>query len=91
MTLGIVGDLCCEVQWIGLRILAIRYGLGRTQDLVVIARLQAEMDGYGKRCLEIRSSLKMMQKSLCKGSLQFRLLEELLTRSLVQQKINRLD
>jgi hypothetical protein len=91
MTLGIVGDLCCEVQWIGLRIQAIRCGLGRTQDLVLIARLQAEMDGYGKRCLEIRSSLKMMQKSLCKGSLQFRLLEELLTRSLVQQKINRLD
>ena len=91
MTLGIVGDLCCEVQWIGLRIQAIRCGLGRTQDLVLIARLQAEMDGYGKRCLEIRSSLTLMQKSLCKGSLQLRLLEELLIRCLVQQKINRLD
>ena len=91
MTLGIVGDLCCEVQWIGLRIQAIRYGLGRTQDLVLIARLQAEMDGYSKRCLEIRSSLTLMQKALCKGSLQLRLLEELLIRCLVQQKIDRLD
>ena len=91
MTLGIVGDLCCEVQWIGLRIQAIRCGLGRTQDLVLIARLQAEMDSYSKRCLEIRSSLKLMQKSLCKGSIQLRLLEELLIRCLVQQKINCLD
>ena len=91
MTLGIVGDLCCEVQWIGLRIKAIRCGLGRSQDLVLIARLQSELDSYSKRCLEIRSSLKLMQKSLCKGSIQLRLLEELLIRCLVQQKINRLD
>ena len=63
MTLGIVGDLCCEVQWIGLRIQAIRCGLGRTQDLVLIARLQAEMDGYGKRCLEIRSSLILIKNN----------------------------
>ena len=90
MTLGIVGDLCCEVQWIGQRIQAIRCGLGRSQDLGLIARLQAEMDGHGKRCLEIRSSLKLMQKSLCKGSLQLRLLEELLIRCLLQQKVNRL-
>ena len=91
MTLGIVGDLSCEVQWIGLRIKAIRCGLDRSQDLGLIARLQAEMDGYIKRCLEIRSSLKMMQKSLCKESLQVRLLEELLTRCFAEQKINRLD
>ena len=91
MTLGIVGDLCCEVQWIGLRVQSIRCGLGRSQDLGLIARLQAEMDGYGKRCLEIRSSLKLMRKSLCKGSIQIRLLEELLIRCLVQQEINRLD
>lgn len=91
MTLGIVGDLCYEVQWIGLRLQAIRCSLGRTKDLVLIARLQAEMDSYIKRCLEIRSSLKLMQKSLCKGSIQLRLLEELLIRCLVQQKINCLD
>ena len=91
MTLGIVGDLSSEVQWIGLRIKTIRLGLDRSQDLGLIARLQAEMDGYIKRCLEIRSSLKMMQKSLCKESLQVRLLEELLTRCFAQQKINRLD
>ena len=53
MTLGIVGDLCCEVQWIGLRIQAIRCGLGRTQDLVLIARLQAEMDGYSLSLIHI--------------------------------------
>ena len=91
MTLGIVGDLCCEVQWIGLRIQAIRCGLGRSKDLGLIARLQAEMDGYGKRCLEIRCSMKLMHKSLSRGSIQLRLLEELLIRCLVQQKINRLD
>ena len=91
MTLGIVGDLCCEVQWIGLRLQAIRCSLGRTQDLVLIARLHSEMDSFSKRCLEIRSSLKLMQKSLCKGSIQLRLLEELLIRCLVQQKIDRLD
>ena len=91
MTLGIVGDLSSEVQWISLRIKAIRCGLDRSQDLGLIARLQAEMDGYIKRCLEIRSSLKMLQKSHCKESLQVRLLEELLTRCFAQQKINRLD
>ena len=91
MTLGIVGDLCCEVEWIGLRTQAIRCGLGRSQDLGLIARLQAEMDSYGKRCLEIRSSLRLMQSSLGKGSLQVCLLEELLVRYLVHQEINRLD
>lgn len=91
MTLGIVGDLCCEVQWIGLRIQVIRCGLDHSQDFSLIARLQAEMDGYGKRCHEIRSCLKLIQKSLCKGSLQLRLLEELLIRCLAQQKINRLE
>ena len=84
MTLGIVGDLCCEVQWIGLRIQAIRCGLGRSQDPGLIARLQAEMDSYGKRCLEIRRSLKLMPRSLGEGSLQVCLLEELLVRCLVQ-------
>ena len=83
MTLGIVGDLCCEVQWIYLRIQAIRCSLGRSHDLGLIARLQAEMDSYGKRCLEIRSSLRMMQSSLGKESLQVCLLEELLVRCLV--------
>ena len=82
MTLGIVGDLCCEVQWIDLRIQAIRCDLDRSQDLGLIARLQAEMDSYGKRCLEIRSSLKVIQKSHCKGSLQVCLLEEILVRCL---------
>ena len=91
MTLGIVGDLCCEVQWIGQRIQAIRCGLGRTQDLGLIARLQAEMDGYRQRCLEIRISLRLMQKSLCKGSIQLRLLEEILIRCLMQQGINCVD
>ena len=96
MTLGIVGDLCCEVQWIGLRIQAIRRGLDRSQDRGLIARLQAEMYGYSKRCFEIRSSLKLMQKSLCDGSLQVCLLEELVCRcleqqSLEQQTIKRLD
>ena len=91
MTLGIVGDLCCEVQWIGLRIQAIRCGLGRSQDPGLIARLQAEMDSYGKRCLEIRRSLKLMPRSLGEGSLQVRLLEELLVRCLVHQEITRLD
>ena len=91
MTLGIVGDLCCEVQWIGLRIQAIRCSLGRSQDPGLIARLQAEMDSYGKRCLEIRRSLKLMPRSLGEGSLQVCLLEELLVRCLVHQEITHLD
>ena len=91
MTLGIVGDLCCEVQWIGLRMKTIRCCLDRCQDHGLIARLQAEMDSYAERCLEIRSSLKMIQKSLSNESLQVCLLEELLTRCFAQQKINRLD
>ena len=91
MTLGIVGDLSSEVQWIGLRIKAIRCVMERSHDLGLIARLQAEMDGYIKRCLEIRGSLKVMQKSLCKESLQVRLLEELLKRCFAQQRINYLD
>ena len=91
MTLGIVGDLCCEVQWIDLRIQAIRCGLDRSQDLALIARLQAEMDSYGKRCLEIRRSLKLMPRSPGEGSLQVCLLEELLVRCLVHQEITHLD
>lgn len=91
MSLGIVGDLCCEVHWIGLRIQAIRCGLGRSQDPGLIARLQAEMDSYGKRCLEIRRSLKLMPRSLGEGSLQVCLLEELLVRCLVHQEITHLD
>ena len=71
MTLGIVGDLCCEVQWIGLRIQAIRCGLGRSQDPGLIARLQAEMDSYGKRCLEIRSSMKLMQALSARDRFRF--------------------
>ena len=89
MTLGIVGDLCCEVQWIGLRIQAIRRGLDRSQDRGLIARLQAEMYGYSKRCFEIRSSLKLMQKSLCDGSPQVCLLEELVCRCLEQQSLEK--
>ena len=79
MTLGIVGDLA--VRFSGLpRIQAIRCGLDRSQDLGLIARLQAEMDSYGLRCLEIRRSLKLMLRSLGEGSLQVCLLEELLVR-----------
>ena len=91
MTLGIVGDLCYEVQMIFMRIQSIRCGLDRSQDLGLIARLQAEMDSYVERCLEIRDSLKLMQYYLCKESLQVSLLEELLNRCLMQQKINCLD
>jgi hypothetical protein len=91
MTSGIVGDLCCEVQWIGLRIQAIGRCLDHARDPGLIARLQAEMDGYAKRCLEIRSSLSLIRKSVCKGSIQVCVLEELLCRCLAQQTIRRLS
>ena len=89
MTLSIMGDLCFEVQWIGLRIQTVRSCLDRCQDLGLIARLHAELDGYEKRYLEILSSLKMIEKSHPKGSLQVSLLKELLARCLAKQKINR--
>ena len=90
MTLGMVGDLCCEVQWISLRIQTVRCCLYRCQDLGLIARLQSELDGYGKRCLEINNSIKLLQKSYAKRSLQVNLLEEMLHRCLTQLKINRM-
>ena len=89
MTLGVVGDLCFEVQWIGLRLRAICRCLNHAQDPGLIARLQAEMDGYGKRCLEIRSSLILIKRSLRKESTQVCFLEELLCRCLAQQTIRR--
>ena len=91
MTLGVVGDLCLEVQWIGLRLQAIRRCLDHAQDLGLIARLQAEKDCYGKRCIEIHNSLSLIRKSLCEGSIQVYFLEELLHRCLAQQTIKRLN
>ena len=91
MTLGIVGDLCCEVQWIGLRIQSICRCLDHARDPGLIARLQAEMDDYAKRCLEIRSSLSLIRKSVCKASIQVCILEELLSRCLAQQTVRRLS
>ena len=87
MTLGVVGDLCLEVQWIGLRLQAICRCLNHAQDPGLIARLQAEMNGYGKRCLEIRRSLISIKRSLCKESMQVCFLEELLYRCLAKQTI----
>ena len=87
MTLGVVGDLCCEVQWIGLRLQAICRCLNHAQDPGLIARLQAEMNGYGKRCLEIRRSLILIKRSLCKESMQVCFLEEMLYRCLAKQTI----
>lgn len=90
MTLGIVGDLCCEVQWISLRIQTVQSCLYRCQDLGLIARLQSELDGYGKRCHEIHNSIKLIKKSRSKGSLQVNLLEEMMNRCLAQLRINRM-
>ena len=89
MTLGVVGDLCCEVQWIGLRLQAICRCLNNAQDPGLIARLQAEMNGYGKRCLEIRKSLFFIKRSLRKESMQVCFLEEMLHRCLAKQTIRR--
>ena len=89
MTLGVVGDLCCEVQWIGLRLQAICRCLNHAQDPGLIARLQAEMNGYGKRCLEIRKSLLFIKRSLRKESMQVCFLEEMLHRCLEKQTIRR--
>ena len=84
-SLGVVGDLCKEVDWMTRRLKKVKLSLSSCCHPGLETRLRREADGYELRCRQI---LEMLSTP---GSLklpfegpQVSLLSELLTRSLRQ-------
>ena len=86
-TLGLVGDLCSEAEWIWNRIRYIRKSVVRCHDQLFLNRLQEEVVQYTNRCLEIRKILDLLQSSSNRVSCQLDFLDELTKRSLHESSV----
>jgi len=84
-SLGVVGDLCKEVDWMARRLKKVKYSLTTCCHADLEVRLRREAYGYEIRCRQI---LKMLSTPgafrMSSAGYQVSLLSELLTRSLRQ-------
>ena len=80
-SLGLFGDLCCEVEWILKRLLVIRSFLHRSHHQGLISRLKVEAVQHVERCGEIRQAIHCWScLNQAVSSPQLILLDELLLR-----------
>ena len=82
-SLGLIGDLCIEADWIWRRMHQVQVALRDCRHPGLGLRLRAEARLHGSRCKQIQASLKQ-GSVLSSDKLQLRLLNELLDRSLQQ-------
>ena len=82
-SLGLMGDLCTEAEWIWRRMLQVQVSLQNCRHSGLGARLRSEARLHGRRCRQIRASLEQVSDSSAQ-QLQRSLLQELLERSLQQ-------
>ena len=87
-SLGVVGDLCQEAEWIARRLRKVKLSLSSCCHADLELRLRQEVDDYEIRCRQI---LEMMSTPVSAGSLPDGLhtafLSELLTRSVRQNYV----
>ena len=81
-SLGVLGDLCREAEWIWRRMQSLRGCIQRCQNPRLKERLAAEMCLHRSRCLAIKASLTKIKHHLDPQSAQQYLLHELLYRCL---------
>ena len=81
-SLGLIGDLCREVEWIWRRMQCGTRSIQRCQDRRLEDRLLVEMSIYRYRCLSIKSFLPGIKYYFEPHSIQKFLLEEMLQRCL---------
>ena len=82
-SLGLIGDLCIEADWIWRRMHQVQVALRDCRHPGLGLRLRAEARLHGSRCKQIQASLQQ-GSVLSSDKVQLRLLNELLDRSLQQ-------
>ena len=82
-SLGLMGDLCTEAEWIWRRMRQVQVSLRNCRHSGLGSRLRAEARLHGRRCRQIQASLQQGSFSSSE-QLQRTLLNELLDRSLQQ-------
>ena len=82
-SLGLIGDLCVEAEWILRRMCQVQVSLRNCCHSGLGSRLRAEARLHGFRCKQIQASLQQ-GSVLWSDQPQRRLLNELLDRSLQQ-------
>ena len=84
-SLGVIGDLCKEVDWMTRRLKKLKYSLSTCCHADLETRLRSEALGYELRCRQILKMLSTPSASrLSSAGDQVSLLSEMLTRSLRQ-------
>ena len=86
-TLGLVGDLCVEAEWIWRRVCSLRRSMERCSDLVLLERLRNEVQQYVDRCLKIKEIKSLFPASIIKESYHWIFLNELTNRTLQEVSI----
>ena len=86
-TLGLVGDLCVEAEWIWKRVCSLRRSMQRCQDLELLGRLRAEVDHYVQRCNQIQEIQRIFPPSQSKESIHWFFLIELINRTLLEAAV----
>jgi len=87
VTLGLVGDLCLETEWIWRRLRCVRQSMARCDDRVLLDRLHREVHQYVQRCLEISTIQQHLSPFIDEQSLHWMLLLELTNRSLFEVSV----
>ena len=86
-TLGLVGDLCVEAEWIWRRVCSLRRSMERCSDLVLLERLRNEVQQYVDRCLKIKEIKSLFAASIINESYHWSFLNELTNRTLQEVSI----
>ena len=87
-SLGVLGDLCREVEWIQRRIQFASRSIQHCHHMHLQQRLAVEISFYRNRCLVIKTSLANITCHLDSHSIQKRLLEELISRCLLMSQVH---
>lgn len=86
-TLGLVGDLCVEAEWIWRRVCSLRRSMERCMDMNLLERLRKETQQYVDRCLKIKEIKNLFSVSYLEDSLHLAFLNELTNRTLQELSI----
>ena len=87
MTLGLLGDLCCEAEQTWRRMRSVRRCLNQCQDVGLQKRLFFEARQHAKRCKQIRELTQTFSSINNSKSVQIMFLDELLNRILTEEYI----
>ena len=81
-SIGLIGDLCSEAEWMYRRAISVRRALIRCKDKSLEKRLVLEVDQYNLRCQEILRSTNIMRNFMNSNSIQITFLIDLVNLTL---------